>query len=259
MTRLLREERHARILQEVQTHGQVTAADLSRMFSVSEITIRRDLRELASEGMLRKIYGGAVVAQPEHFEPPVVQRISQNQSYKKMIGKAAANLVNGGESVFLGSGSTTTYVARNLVGKERLTVATNALNIGMELATVDEISVIIIGGMMRPSELSMIGHIAEKGLQEVRMDKVILGIPAIDIESGLTNDYLPEVMTDRALLNMSNKLILVADHTKFNKVSSAYLAPITSISTLVTDYLTDKDILNRIRDLGISVIVANEE
>lgn len=259
MNKLLREERHSKILQELQNHGQVTATELSKTFGVSEITIRRDLRELANEGSLRRIYGGAVTVHPEETEPPVVQRISYNEEVKKMIGRAAAELVHDGDSVFIGSGSTTTYVARNLVGKGKITVVTNALNIAMELAMAEEITVIIIGGMMRSSELSMVGHIAEKSLQEVRLDKIILGIPAIHFEKGLTNDYLPEVMTDRMLLGMTNKVILVADHTKFNKVCSAYLAPITAVTTLVTDYLTDKIYLDQIKDLGIAVVVADKE
>ena len=259
MNKLLSEERRSRILQELQNHGQVTATELSKTFAVSEITIRRDLRELADDGSLRRIYGGAVTVHPEQTEPPVVQRISYNEEYKKLIGRAAAELIHDGDSVFIGSGSTTTYVARNLVGKEKITVVTNALNIGIELAMAEEITVIIIGGLMRPSELSMVGHIAEKALQEVRLDKIILGIPAIHFEKGLTNDYLPEVMTDRTLIGMANEVILVADHTKFEKVCSAYLAPITAVSTLVTDYLTDKKYLDQIKDLGITVVVADNE
>ncbi len=259
MNKILREERHSRILREVQNHGQVTGTELSKAFGVSEITIRRDLRELANEGLLRRTYGGAVAANPEQSQPPVIKRMSQNEEYKKIIGRAAADLVHDGDSVFIGSGSTTAYVAQYLMSKNRITVVTNALNIGVQLATVDQITVIIIGGMMRSLELSMVGHIAEKALQEVRLDKIIMGIPAIHIEKGLTNDYLPEVMTDRALLSMTKEFILVADHTKFDIVSSAYVAPITSVSTLVTDYLTDQKILSQIRDLGISVIVAEEE
>ena len=259
MNKLLREERHLKILQELQNHGQVTATELSEAFGVSEITIRRDLRELADDGLLRRIYGGAVTVHPDQTEPSVVQRISDNEEFKKIIGRAAAELVHDGDLVFIGSGSTTTYVARNLIGKEKITVVTNALNIGSELAMAEDITVIIIGGLMRSSELSMVGHIAERALQEVRLDKIILGIPAIHFEKGLTNDYLPEVMTDRTLLGMTNKVILVADHTKFDKVCSAYLAPITSITTLVTDYLTDKQYLDKIKDLGISIVIAENE
>jgi DeoR family transcriptional regulator of aga operon len=259
MNKILREERQSRILQEVQIHGQVTATGLSHDFGVSEITIRRDLRDLADEGLLRRTYGGAVIAQSELTDPPVLQRMSRKSAYKEIIGRAAAELVNEGDSIFIGSGSTTTYVARELANKDKLTVVTNALNIATELATVEGITVIVIGGLMRSSELSLVGHIAEKALLEVRMDKVIMGIPAIDLEAGLTNDYMPEVMTDRALLDMTNEFILVADHTKFCIVCSAYLSPISAVTSLVTDYKTDKSTLDSIRKLGVSVIVAQED
>jgi DeoR/GlpR family transcriptional regulator of sugar metabolism len=259
MKKLLREERQSRILQEVQAHRQATAVELSQIFGVSEITIRRDLREMADEGLVRRTHGGAVTVQSSQSEPPVLQRMTYNQEYKKNIGRVAAGLVNDGETIFIGSGTTTSYLARNLRGKKNLTVVTNALNIGMELATADGISVVVIGGMLRASELSMIGHIAEIALQEVRMDKVIIGIPAIHLEAGLSNDFLPEVMTDRALLSMAREIILIADHTKFGKVCSAYLAPITAISTLVTDPMTDQETLDKIRSMSVNVIVAEKE
>lgn len=109
---------------------------------------------------------------------------------------------------------------------------------------------------MRASELSLVGHIAEQSLREVRVDKVIMGMRAISLEAGLTNDYLPEVMTDRTIIEMAPELILVADHTKFGKVASAYVAPVERIATLVTDTETDPQTLISLRQLGIQVVVA---
>jgi DeoR/GlpR family transcriptional regulator of sugar metabolism len=118
---------------------------------------------------------------------------------------------------------------------------------------------VITGGVMRSSELSLVGHITEQALREVRVDKIFIGIPAISLESGLTNDYLPEVVTDRTIIEMAPELILLADHTKFGKVGSAYVAPITSITTLVTDSQTDPSILKEMERLGIQVIVAKKQ
>jgi DeoR/GlpR family transcriptional regulator of sugar metabolism len=109
---------------------------------------------------------------------------------------------------------------------------------------------------LRASELSLVGHITELSLQEVRVDKVIIGIPAISLAAGLTNDYLPEVMTDRAIIKMASELILVADHTKFGKVYSAYLAPVEHVTTLVTDSEADREMRARLADMGVCVIVA---
>jgi DeoR/GlpR family transcriptional regulator of sugar metabolism len=253
----LKEERQQRILEIARGSRQVTVADLSDRFDVSEVTIRRDLRDLAEQGVLRRAHGGAVVAVPAPPEPPVVQRMGRVENCKECIGRAAAALVSDGDSVFIGSGSTTTYVARHLVGRRDLTVVTNALNVATALATAGGVTVVVTGGMMRASELSLIGHITEQALREVRVEKVILGMQAIDLEAGMTNDYLPEVMTDRTTIQMAPELIVVADHTKFGKVASAYIAPVERVTTVVTDAGIGPDKVAGLEALGIQVIIAD--
>jgi DeoR/GlpR family transcriptional regulator of sugar metabolism len=259
MSGLLKEERQQLILGAVKDKRQATVAELSRRFDVSEVTIRRDLRELASLGALRRAHGGAVVADSVLSELPVVQRMGRAENCKACIGRAAAALVSDGDSVFIGSGSTTAHVARHLVARKDLTVVTNALTVATEFASVEGVTVVVTGGMMRPSELSLVGHITEQSLREVRVDKVILGMRAIDLDAGMTNDYLPEVMTDRTIIEMAPELIVVADHTKFGKIASAYVAPVERITTLVTNSDTNPETLTRLRELGIRVIIADTD
>lgn len=256
MADLLKEERHRLILESIRDIGRVTVEELSRRFGTSEVTIRRDLSELSASGKIRRTHRGALLLENPPAEPPVVQRMIEQESAKNRIGKAAAALVEEGQSIFIGSGSTTIYVARHLSGCKNLTVVTNALNIASELAANEVVTVVVTGGLLRASELSLIGHIAELSLQEVRVDKVIVGIPAISPEAGLSNDYLPEVMTDRAIIKMAPELIVVADHTKFGRVASAYLAPVERVTTLVTDAEADPKILAALREKGIRLIVA---
>jgi len=116
--------------------------------------------------------------------------------------------------------------------------------------------VIVVGGLLRHSELSMIGHITEQVLRELHADKVIMGMRAIGVQDGLTNDYLPETMTDRAIINFSSEVILVADHTKFGKVSTALVAPVTSVNKIVTDTAAPPEIIEELKELGIEVILA---
>ncbi len=252
----LKEERQQRIVETVRQNRQATIAELSRAFEVSDVTIRRDLRDLAAQGVLRRAHGGAVSAVSAPPEPPVVQRMSQCEASKACIGRAAAALVADGESVFVGSGSTTAYLARNLVDRKNLTVVTNALTVASELATAPGVTVVVTGGMMRASELSLVGHITEQALREVRVDKVIIGMRAISVEAGLTNDYLPEVMTDRTIIEMAPELIVVANHAKLGNVASAYVAPVERITTLVTDAAADPQKLALFRERGIRILVA---
>lgn len=253
----LKEDRQQLILETLKDSRQVTVAELSGRFDVSEVTIRRDLRDLAAQGALQRAHGGAITITPAPPEPPVVQRMAQGQRWKEQIGRATAALVADGESVFVGSGSTTAYVARGLLDRNDLTVVTNALTIATELASAKGVTVVVTGGMMRASELSLVGHIAEQSLREVRVDKVIIGIPAISLEAGLTNDYLPEVVTDRTIIEMASELIVVADHTKFGKIASAYLAPIERITTIVTNSGTDLEMIGFLKNMGIRVILAD--
>ena len=143
---ILKEERQRLILDALRNNHQVTVADLSRRFAVSEVTIRRDLRELHAQGELHRAHGGAIAATPAPPEPPVVQRMLQAEHCKECIGRAAVTLVADGESVFIGSGSTTAYVARHLVNRQNLTVVTNALTVATELAAAPGVTVVVTGG-----------------------------------------------------------------------------------------------------------------
>ena len=246
------------ILEIARDSHQVTVAGLSNRFGVSEVTIRRDLRELAGRGQLHRAHGGAVTASspapPQ--EPPVIQRMLHRRDCKESIGRAAAALVNDGDSIFVSSGSTTVYVVRHLVDRKGLTVVTNAIPVVNELAPIQGMTLVVTGGVFRASELSLVGHIAEQSLGEVRVDKVIIGMRAISLDAGMTNDYLPEVATDRTIIDMAPELIVVADHTKFGRAFSAYLAPVERITTLVTDPGIDPQVLAQLREMGIRVIVA---
>jgi len=256
---MLKRERQSIILEKLQKDRQVTVAGLSDALGVSEVTIRRDLREMDEQGTVQRAHGGAIAATPAPPEPPVVQRITQSETCKACIGRAAASLVSDGESVFIGSGSTTAYVARSLVDRKNLTVVTNAVTVATELAGAPDVTVVVTGGMMRASELSLVGHITEQALREVRVDKVILGMQAISLEAGMTNDYLPEVMTDRTIIEMAPELIVVADHSKFGNVAAAFVAPLDRVTTLVTDAAADPQVLARFEELGIRIYVAPGE
>jgi len=156
----------------------------------------------------------------------------------------------------LGSGSTVAYVARYLADRKNVTVITNALTVADELAMAAGVTVVMTGGVLRPSEMSLIGHIAESALQDLRVDKVIIGMRAISVHAGMTHDYLPEVMTDRAIIEMADSLVVVADHTKFDRVAPAFVAPVSRITMLVTDVEADPDMVAQFKARGVEVILA---
>jgi DeoR family transcriptional regulator of aga operon len=175
---------------------------------------------------------------------------------KQRIGTVGARLVNDGETVFLGSGTTVLEVARNLRERQNITVITNSLPVINLLSDNLKITIVCVGGLLRSSEFSFIGHIAEQVLSEVRADKVFIGVRAINIKEGLTNDYLPETLTDRAILNISRENILVADHTKFDRTSTVMLVPINQIHTVITGMETPEKLINELSKNHIHVITA---
>ncbi len=251
-----RVERQQNILTYLSRQKRISVAEICDMFSVSEATARRDLEELTEQNHLQRVHGGAISLRQAPPELPILQRESEQSQEKKRIGLAAASLVQDGDTVILGSGSTTLEVARNMQDRNNLTVITNSLPVMNLFSGLPHIDLIALGGILRDSELSFIGHITEQALEEIYADKVILGVHALDIEKGLTNDFLPEAMTDRAIIKSGSQVILVVDHSKINTVSVAYLAPIKSIHKLVTDQKTDEDFINKIIELGIEVILA---
>lgn len=251
---LLKVERQSRIRKMVEQGGRVTTVELSSQFDVSEATIRRDLEELDDLGWIQRTHGGAVRVERATKEPPMLQRIEHLRAEKNRIGTAAANLVKDGETIFLGSGTTVLEIAHQLPQDIHLTVITNSLPVVNELAGRPNIEIIVIGGMLRPTELSMVGHIAEQAVREFRADKVFMGMRAIDARHGFTNDYLPETMTDRAILSIAPQVIVVADHTKFGKVSSVLVGQITIADVIITDEFGQTESLKELGEIGIEVI-----
>ncbi len=250
---LLKVQRQSQIRRTVEERGQVTVTDLSVFYDVSEATIRRDLEELADNKWVRRTHGGAVRVVRALKEPPIVERVNKNEDEKVRIGKRAAQLIREGETVFLGSGTTVHQIACHLPYEISLTVITNSLLVINEIVNHPNIELIVIGGMLRRSELSMVGHIANQAVCEFRADRVFMGIRAIDVNHGFTNDYLPEAVVDREILKIAPEIVVVADHTKFSKVSSVFVAAANAIDLIITDTNTPEEIVSTFGEMMIKV------
>jgi DeoR family transcriptional regulator, aga operon transcriptional repressor len=220
-------------------------------------SVRRDLEEVVAQNLVKRTHGGVMSTASAKLDAPVLQRGYVQAEEKCYIGKAAAQLVQDGETIFLGSGSTVLAVAKNLRGKKNLTVISNSLPIINLLAAVPGMNIISIGGFLRQQELSLIGHLAETTLAELRVAKVIISIQGLHLQHGLTNNDLTETMTDRAICRLSSKLIIVADHSKFHKVNASFVADIGVIDTLITAHHAPADFLDELTQRGITVMLAN--
>ncbi len=249
-------ERQQKLTRLLEQTGRLSVSQICDHFGVSEATARRDLETLSEQGKLQRVHGGAIAVEQAPPELPILERETEQPDEKLRVGRAAAALITDNETVFLGSGTTVLEVARNIRNRRNLTVITNSLPVLNTLAGLDGITVVSLGGMLRNTELSFIGHITEQALSEVRADKVFMGARGVSLEHGLTNDYLQETMTDRAILRIGREVVIVADHTKINRVATAFLASVDNIHTLVTDKDADKEFVKAIKKQNINVILA---
>jgi DeoR family transcriptional regulator, aga operon transcriptional repressor len=237
------------LLSIIRARGSASVSVLSAEVGVSQATVRRDLRRLATVGGIVRTYGGAAVAAPTIGS-------TSNREAKQRIGRAVAAMIEEGETVVISSGTTALEVARNLVGRRQLTVITNALDVVQVLIDIPGIDLIVLGGSVRPHMHSTLGHVTEMAIRELRADKLIFGIAAIDPVHGLSSDHLPEILIDRALRDMSRTVIVVADSSKVGRVESALVFGLASVDVLVTDDGISQADVDAISRAGPTVVIA---
>lgn len=250
--------RHRAILDLLEEKGEVRVSDLCGRFSVSEMTIRRDLAELERSGLLRRIYGGAVNARGRSYEPPFLSRAGAHQFQKERIGKLAADLIHDGESIALDVGTTTLEIARAL--KERsnlnLTIITASLHITNVLANSPGIRLIVVGGVLRFGELSLVGHLAERAFREFYVDKLFLGVGGISLEAGLTEFNLEDALVKQAMLKTAKERYVVANSSKLGRIAFTHIAPLNDVHVLITDSEANEKVIQALREHGLRVMLA---
>ena len=256
----MRADRQQQILELVQQNNRISVVEICTRFGVSEMTARRDLQELDREGLLRRVHGGAVYNLGRSYEPPLKIRTKKRFNQKKAIGQKAAELILDGDSIALDIGTTTLEIARSLHEKRNLTVVTAGLPIANEIVASysleSDIRLIMTGGVVRSSELSMVGAFASRMYTELHVDKAFVGIAGISLESGLTEYSLEDASVKWSLLKSASQVIVVADGSKFGKTAFASVGPLDAVHTIITDSSAPPDILAALTNSGIEVLVA---
>ena len=252
-------QRRRQILSIIRENEDIVVEDLSHRFGVSESTIRRDLKCLADENLIRRNRGGASTLYQFDFELPILTRTQIMRIEKEAVGRLAATLIEEGDTIFLSGGTTTKEVARNLTNIRRITVVTSAINIINYLVNFPDITVIVPGGTLVPKHLTLVGDISKYTLDRLRIDKVFLGVSAIDIDQGITSESLEDAVTDRNIANIARKLIVVTDSSKFGIVRTALITPVEEVDYIITDSKIAVSDVDRIRQLGVEIILAGLE
>jgi len=217
------------------------------------VTIRKDLEDLHSEGLIQRSHGGALpVRAGALLDPSLREKEKLHRKEKQRIGEAAAALVNEGECVILDSGTTTTAVARALRNRGRLTVITNAVNIAAELAGTS-IEVILTGGILRENSFSLVGPLAEETLGRLSADIFFLAVDGFDVHYGPTTPNLLEAKVNREMIKISRRTVCVCDSSKFGRRSLSQITALSSIHEVITDNKIPKADLNELTEAGIKV------
>lgn len=250
------QERLRGILNLLETNGSTLVSQLAARFQVSEMTIRRDLIALERKGVLYRVHGGAVSSRGRSYEPPFIVRQMKNLDEKRRIGEAAAGLVNAGETLILDVGTTTLEMARHLLGKRNITVITPSLHIANLLTEQPGIRLILPGGILRKGELSLVGSLAERAFQDFFVDKLFLGVGAIDFQAGLSEFNLEDSQVKKAMLRSAKEIVVLADASKFGQVAFASIAPLKVVGRIVTDQSLDPALLARLQEEKIEVLLA---
>ncbi|CAI1725479.1 transcriptional repressor AgaR [Serratia quinivorans] len=250
-------KRRELIIDQLCREGSVRVEQLSAQFSVSSVTIRSDLRQLEKRGCAVRAYGGAMLNKQFAFDRPLQDKGRLNRDVKYAIACAAAELVNDGDAIILDSGSTTSQMAQQLVGKKDLVVMTNALNIAFELANNEQVDLMVVGGSVRRKSWSLYGPAAEQHMRQFRFDKLFLGVDGFDLISGITTPDPGEAQLNRAMCDVAREVIAVADASKFGRTSFCMIREIGQIQRLVTDSRIPESYLHALNHLGVDVIIAD--
>lgn len=255
-TDLMSLERQDRIASLVNERGSLTVLELSHSFAVSEATIRRDLVALAERRLVQRVHGGAMrVGKVATSESPIVQRQLEHIDEKSRIGKAAAQLIRSGETLLLLGGSTGLAVARELAQHDELTIVTDSLLIAHELLRQEKHKVIIAGGTIDPDEQAVRGTLSRLILQQLHVDKVIIGAKAISVSRGISAETPEEAELFRACMACADQVIVVTDSSKFQKSALAQVVAIEHIHTLITDSDLSQDDGQKLQDIGIHLVL----
>ena len=250
--------RHLKILNILKESPTASIKELADRLDISQSTIRRDLDELTTQGLVRRVFGGAILERQNWNEPPFELRETLHSQEKDKICRCAAELITDGDILFIDGGTTTQFIVPYLASKKNLTVVTCGLNVAYELNRLENITTFIVGGELYTDSHSISGALALAVLDvyKIRCTKALIAASAVSAEHGVTNRILDRIPLKRKAMEISQKSIVLADGSKIGTVALGQIAPITEFSDLITDASAHEEEIAAIRALGVDVHIA---
>jgi len=252
---MLAHERHKKILELLESGDSMHVEEFQTILSVSEATVRNDLRRLQAQGLILRSHGGARRIDRPPAETSYEQREVVRHHQKQRIGIEAAKRIGPQETVFFDSGSTVIEAAKHAPRGFEFHVVTAALNTAYVAGKLPNVNVHVVGGMLRESLHELVGPKAVASIREVRAHKAFLGVSAVDLEFGLMENHVLSAEVKRAMASSAREIIVLADSSKMGKVGFAPLLALRDVNVLITDDGISEAFVDRVRDEGVEVVV----
>lgn len=232
---MLAAQRREKILQLIQEDGHAKVLELSKLFKVTEVTIRQDLERMERQGLIVREHGGACLSDAGLNVKDLTLMNQNHLEEKKAIARKALTFIHDGETIILDSGSTTTEIAKLMGGFTNLTVITNAINIALILGSMSGINLNVTGGEFKSPTLSLTGMKAANYLENIHADKVFLATAGINLKTGLTYPSISDLVVKKTMIEVSDEVYLVADSSKIGTSSFASLGALSLVDHIITD------------------------
>lgn len=249
-------ERRKQSFEVLSERGHVSVAELSLQFGVSEVTIRKDLQYLEERNLLMRTHGGAMRLDYLVNEQTLEEKGRKYQEQKVRIGKAAAALVEDGDTIILDAGTTVLQVARHLRGKRNLTILTSSVTVAAEVMRIPDAELIMLGGIVRASSAAVVGHYAEQMVRDHSFRKLFLAVDGFDVDRGLTTTHTMEAHLNRIMIDSAMQTVAVLDASKFGRRGLCSICGVERIDTVVTDDQIPDNVRRSLEDKDVHVILA---
>lgn len=247
------DERRNKIVEILNSQSKVRVNQLSKLFGISEVTIRSDLAKLESMGMLERVHGGAVSVYRPYYRMSVSERMKTNADEKRSIAILVSSMLVDDDTVMISSGTTTLYVLEELKNLKNLTIVTNAVYFSQEPANLKNSNIILLGGILDLKDQLTYGDDVINQLKRYKADKLILSADGVDSKDGISTYHYLESEINRQMITRAKKTIVVADYTKIGRTSFSHISHLEDIDILVTNKNADKEEIQEIRDRGVEV------
>ena len=255
---MIAEKRRQEILRLIEKEGSIRISKLGKLFNVTDMTIRRDIDYLSRQGLVRRVHGGAI-SETEGNINLVTTFLKRNMEYiqeKETIGKKAQEFIPDNSTIIIDGGSTNECLARYLDPKKNLRIITHALNIAWIVSNNENHELLMAGGILNRLTMTFNGLEVENFYNEVNADILFVSASGISIEEGLTDPEWLDTSFKKSMIKSSRKVITLADHHKFDLVTSRTFAPLTAVDIIITDAKLPPEVRRRYIEAGVNVVLA---